>query len=447
LLQYKLPIVRARYKIRGATATAIAGNVEGAIRDGRLVPGEQLPTVRAVARSLRVSPATVAAAYRTLRQRGCVTAQGRRGTRISQRPPLPVRTAPIIPAHLRDLAYGNPDPALLPPLAPALKRLGREPRLYGEPTHHPELLAHAARQLAADGIATEALAVVGGALDGIERVLQAWLRPGDRVAIEDPGYAAVIDLVSALGLVAEPVGVDDSGPLPEDVARALGQGASALIVTPRAQNPTGAALDAARVKELAPVLAAHPDVLVVEDDHAGPVAGVPALTLSGGRSRWASVRSVSKSLGPDLRLAVMAGDATTISRVAGRQQLGVGWVSHVLQGLVAALWQDPATERQLEAARDTYTRRREALLAALAARGIAAHGRSGLNVWVPVPEEAPAMNALAAAGFAVRAGEQHRIRSGPAVRLTIATLRPEEAGRLADALAVAFAPVRRSAPA
>ena len=433
--------------MRGSTASDLAADLEAAIRVGRLAPGERLPTVRAEARRLRLSPATVAAAYRTLRQRGCVTAQGRRGTRVSQRPPLPVRTAPVIPAHLRDLAYGNPDPALLPPLAPALRRLGRAPRLYGEPTLHPELLAHAARQLAADGIPTTGLAVAGGALDGIERVLQAWLRPGDRVAVEDPGYAAVLDLVSALGLVAEPVALDDDGPLPEEVARALAAGAAALIVTPRAQNPTGAALTPARVRALAVVLAAHPEALVVEDDHAGPVAGAHALTLAPGRARWASVRSVSKSLGPDLRLAVVAGDATTISRVAGRQRLGVGWVSHVLQGLVATLWTDPAAERRLAVARETYAARRAALLAALAARGIAAHGRSGLNVWIPVPEEAPVVHALAEAGFAVRAGESHRLRSGPAVRITIATLQPRDAPRVADAVAHALRPARRTAPA
>jgi DNA-binding transcriptional MocR family regulator len=189
-------------------------------------------------------------------------------------------------------------------------------------------------------------------------------------------------------------------------------------------------------------------VLLVEDDHAGPVAGVPALTLAhDARPRWAVVRSVSKSLGPDLRLALLAGDALTVARVEGRQSLGCGWVSHVLQAAVAALWSDPRVARRLERAERAYTGRRRALLAALARRGITAHGRSGLNVWVPVPEESAAVTALAAAGWAVRAGERYRLRSPPAVRVTIATLEPRDAERFAADLARALARSDRTSTA
>jgi DNA-binding transcriptional MocR family regulator len=437
----------ARYGIRGAGASTIATSVETAIREGRLGPGASLPTVRELAEALRVSPTTVAAAYRTLRQRGLVHARGRRGTRVSERPPLPVRALVAAPPHLRDLSLGNPDPALLPPLRRVLGRLPPRPGLYGEPANRRELLALATRQLDEDGIPQDAMAVVGGALDGIERVLQAHLRAGDRVAVEDPGYLAVFDLIAALGLLAEPVAVDDAGPLPDALARALRGGVEAFILTPRAQNPTGAALDPARARELRRVLARHPGVLLVEDDHAGPVAGAGALSICHGRERWAHVRSVSKSLGPDLRLAVLAGDATTVARVEGRQSVGTGWVSHLLQDLVVGLWSDPATETLLERAAAEYASRRQALLGALAAHGIEAHGRSGLNVWVPVPEEAAVVAALAHEGWAVRAGERYRLRAGPAVRVTIATLAPRDADRVAAALARTLRPPARRASA
>ena len=436
-----------RYGIRGGGASGIVASVEAAIRAGRLAPGASLPTVRELARALRLSPTTVAAAYRTLRLRGLVHAQGRRGTRISPRPPLSVRPLASAPPHLRDLSLGNPDPALLPPLHRALGRLPRRPGLYGEAANRPALLALAARQLEAEGLPRGALAVTSGALDGIERVLQAHLRPGDRIAVEDPGYVAVFDLVAALGLVAEPVRVDDSGPLPGDLARALRAGVEAFIATPRAQNPTGAALDPARARELRAVLARQPEVLVVEDDHAGPVAGRPALSVCQGRERWAIVRSVSKSLGPDLRLAILIGDPTTVARVEGRQSVGTGWVSHLLQDLVAGLWSDPATERLLRRAADVYAARRDALLRSLRAHGFAAHGRSGLNVWIPVPEEAAVTAALAHAGWAVRAGERYRLRSAPAVRVTIAALLPREAERLAATLARSLGPEARRASA
>jgi len=437
--------VPAHYLIKGATATEIAASVEAGIRQGRLPAGSALPTVRGLAAALGLSPATVASAYGTLRQRGLVSGQGRRGTRVAQRPPLPTPPRAPVPAHLVDLAEGNPDPGRLPKLQPALASGSRQPRLYGEPTNREALLRLAERQLGADGIPTQFLAVVGGALDGIERVLQAQLRPGDRVAVEDPGYTGVLDLLGALGLVAEPVALDDLGPDPADLRRALRSGVQAFVLTPRAQNPTGAALDERRARELRRALDERPDVLLIEDDHAGPVAGVPALTLCRpGRERWAVVRSVSKSLGPDLRLAILAGDATTVARVEGRQLVGTGWVSHVLQGLVEALWSDRRTEARLLAAAAAYTERRRALIQALARRGVPAHGRSGLNVWVPVPEEAAAVAHLAEAGWAVRAGERYRLRSGPAVRVTISRLDPDDAERVAEAIVQALVPAKRT---
>lgn len=428
-----------QYRIQGRTASALARSVEDGIREGRLGPGAALPTVRELARRLRVSPGTVAAAYRELRARGLLVTGGRRGTRVGARPALAKPVPAPVPAHLRNLAEGNPDPALLPPLRPALARAAPRPVLYGESMRHAELLRLASRELGRDGVPTGALAVVSGALDGLERLFLAHLRPGDRVAVEDPGYTGVLDLLAALGLLAEPVAVDDFGPRPDELERALRAGVTAVLVTPRAHNPTGAALDAERVRALQRVLGAHPDAFVIEDDHAGPIAGVPALTLAGAaRPRWAVVRSVSKSLGPDLRLALLAGDALTVARVEGRQSLGCGWVSHVLQAAVAALWSDPGVARRLARADRIYAERRGALVDALARRGIAAHGRSGLNVWVPVPEEAAVVTALAAAGWAVRAGERYRLKTPPAIRVTISTLLPPDAERFSADLARAL---------
>ena len=431
--------------ISGSTAVEISDSIEAALREGRLAPGDRLPTVRALSRWRRVSPATVASAYRSLRERGLLVAQGRRGTRISARPPLYTRPLPPVPTNARNLAAGNPDPALLPGLGPALKRLEPQPRLYAEELMLPELLRLSRRGFEQDGIPARMLAVVGGALDGIERVLGSHLRRGDHVAVEDPAFSGVLALLSALGLVPEPVAIDDSGLLPAALETTLRRGVQALIVTPRAQNPTGAALDSARVRALRRVLRVFPEVLIIEDDHAGPVAGVPAHTLcDAGRARWAVVRSVSKSLGPDLRLAVLSGDAATVARVEGRQLLGIRWVSHILQRLVVELWTERGMASRLKRAERTYSQRRRALLAALGEHGIEGRGRSGLNVWVPVPEEASVVSYLLECGWAVVAGERYRLESPPAIRITTATLEPSDAPHLAADLARALAPSGRT---
>jgi DNA-binding transcriptional MocR family regulator len=75
-------------------------------------------------------------------------------------------------------------------------------------------------------------------------------------------------------------------------------GVEAFVVTPRAQNPMGAALDESRASELRRILRRHADVLLIEDDHAGSASGAPAISLTdAGLARWASVHSVSQTRG------------------------------------------------------------------------------------------------------------------------------------------------------
>jgi len=436
---------RYRYRVEGQGASQIAASIETGVREGALRPGQDLLSVRDLAARLGVSPSTVATAYRVLRERGLVTTRGRGGTRISLGPPIPVRGPVQVPAGVRNLADGNPDPDLLPDLGPALAQLGGKSRLYGEAPNLPRLVELAQRQFEHEGVPADALTVVGGAMEGFERVLGAHLDRGDRIAIEDPGHANLIDLARALGLEVEPVPVDEQGPMVDDVERALRRGARAVTITPRAHNPTGATLSSQRAADLAEVVQQFPDVVVIEDDHAGRIADAPARTLTGaGLNRWAVVRSVSKALGPDLRLAVVAGDRTTIARVEGRRLLGTGWVSSVLQELVVALWSDPHTDRLLATAQQAYAERRRALINALRERGIAAQGSSGLNVWVPVAEEQGPTRRLLDLGWAVSAGQRFRLISPPALRITSTTLLPKEAERFADDFTRSLRPDHRT---
>lgn len=434
-----------QYSIAGTGAESIAASIEEGISGGALAPGDALPPVRELAARLGVNANTAAAAYRLLRDRGAVETSGRRGTRVRHRPATTPRSllGLDIPAGVRDLSTGNPHPDLLPITAVPHHDSQTRPVLYGEPAVSAGLADCAGAALRADGVAAEHLAVTSGALDGIERALSAHLRPGDRVAVEDPGWANLLDLLAALGLSIEPVRVDDDGPLTADVARALDGGVRALIVTTRAQNPTGAAVSAHRAGELRALLSGR-DVLVVEDDHCAGISGVGLHALAGSSGHWAFVRSASKAYGPDLRVAVLAGDQRTVERVHGRLRLGPGWVSHLLQDLAVRLWSDDAASRLVRQAERRYTENRTRLRAALADRGVTARGRSGLNVWIPVPDETVAITRLLNSGWAAAPGSRFRIDTPAGIRVTIADLTDSEIDPLADAIAEAMRTAGRS---
>jgi DNA-binding transcriptional MocR family regulator len=435
-----------QYRIRARSAAELVASIEAGVASGELAPGQRLPSVRHLALEVGLSPATVAAGLSELRRRGVVLTEPRRSTRIGEKPPVASSRALLpVPDGARDLSRGNPDPALLPDLERALSGLTLPSRLYGDTAALSELTALAREQLRADGVPSESLCVVSGALDGIERVLEAHLRPGDRVAVENPGYAALFDLLRARGLALEPVTVDERGMRPAELRNALARGAIAAIITPRGQNPTGAVLDEGRARELRAEFARAPRTLVIEDDHLGPVAGAELHTTIVGVPRWAATRSVAKALGPDLRLAVLTGDPQTLARVQGRQQCGPGWVSHILQRVVLSLWTDAATQELVRRAGVIYAQRRALFLDCLAQRGVPASGASGLNVWVPVADETGVVGALLSRGWVVSPGAPYRLgASAPAIRVTISTLGEQEAGRLADDVAAVLAPVAAS---
>jgi len=428
--------VSEQYRITGSSANEIAASVEAAVAAGRLAAGEALPSVRRLARALGVSPTTVAAAVAELRRRGVVVSRPRSGMRVAERPPLrPARPAAAVPPGARDLVSGSPDVALLPDLEPALHAIAAPQRLYGDEPVLPELAAVAGAAFAADGVTAGRVCAVNGALDGIERVLSAHLVAGDAVAVEDPGWPGVFDVARMLGLRLVGVAVDERGMRPEALAAA---GARAVVLTPRGHNPCGAALDAERAAALREAL--PDDVLVVEDDHLGPVAGTAWHTLTTDRARWAAIRSVSKWLGPDLRLAVLAGDEVTLARVEGRQSLGPGWVSGIAQRLVARLWGDEVVMASVARAAETYAQRR-ATLASLLDVPVPP---SGINLWVPVADEDAAVRSLLAEGWAVAPGRPYRLSAHPAIRITTATVDVSEAPALADAVRRAAAPPRRT---
>ncbi|MFF9208113.1 MULTISPECIES: aminotransferase class I/II-fold pyridoxal phosphate-dependent enzyme [unclassified Streptomyces] len=421
-----------QYGFSGTTAKGIAASVERGVAEGALGPGAALPPVRRLADDLGVSPGTVATAYKELRQRGIVVTRGRGGTVIAPAPAVASRRPPKVPEGLRDLAGGHPDPRLLPALVPP-SRLSPGARSHRSTPRLAHLEEAVRDWLRPDGVPVEHVTFAHGALDLIGRLLSVELRPGDAVAMEDPGYHHLLDLVAALGLRIVPVAVDDEGMRPDALREALRAGVRAVVCSPRAQNPYGGCFSAARRDALAEVLRGAGEVLVVENDHASAVADAPLWTLgASGLARWVHVRTVSKFLGTDLRWAAAACDPVTLARHDGRLLLTSGWVSHLLQDTVHGLMTDDGTRALVARAREAYAQRRRALRDALAERGVAAHGASGLNLWVPVRDESAVVNGLRSHGWWVAAGARFRLAAPPGVRISVAELESADAVRLAS---------------
>jgi DNA-binding transcriptional MocR family regulator len=418
------------------SAAELSAHLESEILAGRLAPGDRLDPVRSAAAALGLAPNTVASAYRALTERGLVIGRGRRGTFVADRRPT-FAPEPMIPDDSVDLASGNPDPALLPDIGAIVKRIDVPTTLYGEEPVLGEFEQAVREHLASP---PGEMAVVSGALDGIERVLAAHLRPGDRVGIENPGWPAMVDLVRAMLLRPVPITIDEEGPDPESVASSIAT-LDGLVLTSRVQNPTGACVSESRASQLAGVLDRHPDVLVVEDDHAGPISGVDLFAVGPGRRRWALAASMSKAIGPDLRIAALFGDRETIDAVRGRQGVGPGWVSHLLQRVAAVVIAEHSDT--FERATATYRRRRDALVAELAEHGLPVRAPSGLNVWVPVPDPASAVAACLDSGYAIRSGDAFVLDDTRAVRVTTSRMTPDQATDVARILARAATGERR----
>lgn len=429
-------------EITGTTASDIADSVRGLRDRGILRPGSPLPPVRELAARLGVNRNTAVAAYRQLAQAGLVVSRGRAGTVLAGHESV-AQEGYAADTVLRDVGTGNPDPRLIPDPSPALMNIASRPVLYGEPVIDRGLDEWARRWIAADLDVDFRITITSGAVDAVERLLAQALTRDDAVALEDPCFLASIHTVRLGGYRAVAVPVDDQGMTVDGLRAALDAGIRAVICTPRAQNPTGASLSAARAAELRAVLADHPYVLIIEDDHFSMLSQRPYESLIGpGHRRFALVRSVSKFLGPDMCLAIAATDAETADRLAMRLSPGTTWVSHLLQRLALTQLTDETVTAEVAAAAAHYAERNTAFAARLRANGIDAPASDGLSLWVELPQPARIVTErLMRRGWLARTGGEFALgdRAEPShhLRLTVHDLDDEDAATLVDDLVAA----------
>jgi DNA-binding transcriptional MocR family regulator len=428
------------------SARGIAAAVSRLVTAGRLPGGTRLPTVRDVARELGVSPTTVSEAWQSLMRAGAIQTRGRSGTFVAALPRQRLRYAQMgAPALATNLSTGVPDHHLLPDLTEALKRIG-DGRLTTSYLDAPVLPALEEVLRSRWPFRPERMTVVDGALDALDRITAAVVRFGDRVLVEDPAFPPMLDLLEAVGATVIGASLDRDGLSPRRLADLLAEFQPvALYLQPRAHNPTGVSMTRDHAAALARVIADCPELVVVEDDHAGDIASAPAVSIGAFLpDQTVHVSSFSKSHGPDLRLAAVGGPAPLVAAVADRRLLGPGWSSRLLQAVLLDLLSDPAAIAAVAAARDEYARRRAGLLDALDRHGVTATAADGINLWLAVEDQQYAMVTLAAHGVAVAPGAPFLVDPGGTdhVRVTAGLVR-DGFDDLASILASAAGSVQR----
>jgi DNA-binding transcriptional MocR family regulator len=422
-------------KITGKSSAEIFESVRSLVQSGQLPSGQPLPAVRDLAVALGVNRNTVASAYRRLTSGGIAIAQGRLGTTIFWQASPGEQEGASPGSPLVDLASGNPNPEFLADTGKLPARQQARPRLYGETTVDEELETVIRRWLDPDCLQPYEVNLTHGAVDAIERLAAAHLLAGDKVAVEEPCFLGTINALRVGGAQAVGVDVDEQGMRPEMLARALRAGAQAVLITPRVHNPTGCSLTEQRATALRDCLERFPNVLVIVDDHFALLAdSVYHSVVPPSTKRWALVRSMSKALGPDLRMAFVASDKLTSQRLRLRLAPGMSWVSHLLQDLVSACLTSSSVARQVSHAKAEYAVRRRELQDALASQGIPVPTTGdGFNVWVPLQRDARELaQAMARRGWLVRSGDAFEVQAqSRALRITVSTLINGQARRLA----------------
>lgn len=419
------------------TSRGIALETGAMIRSGLLPVGTKLPSVRDLAFKLGISPATVSIAWADLRRHKIIGGRGRNGAwvmedRFAPRPTRLVSSGNYGPDVL-NLAIASPDVDLLPPLEKALVHgaNARQLNSYERVRILPELETAVRPTWPYD---PGAFLVTNGGYNAVYTLLHALVPPGAPVAIEDPTALRLLDILEDLNVPIIPVACDRLGPIPEALAEALKARPVAFLFQPRIHSVTGVSMTRERLEALGDVLEGT-SALIVEDDGVGGVSDAKRHSL-GSRfpDRVIHILSYSKTLGPDLRLAVLSSSASVVEQIQSYRSFSAGWTSRLLQAATSWLLRDPETSNIIHRARTTYRERRHALASALLGHGMEIDEGDGLSVLVPVKSENFALVTLASRGIAVHAGSKFSLKPVNAIRVATSVLRLPDVDRVAAAI-------------
>jgi GntR family transcriptional regulator/MocR family aminotransferase len=367
-----------------------------AILDGHLRPRDLLPPTRELARALSVSRTTVTVAYDRLWGEGLVVSHVGSGTFVSEhtsraRPlakrnrtqsalqPRPVwKTIPLSTAFARpaefDFRTGLPDVSMFP-FETWRRLLFRQLRngalgtgTYADPAGDRGLRQAIARHIAISrGVQTspEDIVITNGTQQAFDVIARVLLAPGDRVAVEDPGYVPARLLFRSLGARVLGIPVDRQGL----VVDGLPDTCRLVHVTPSHQYPLGMSMSPARRLALLEWAQRH-DAAIIEDDYDSefrfggrPLEPLQTLDSSG---RVVYVGSFSKTMLPTLRLgfAVMP---PSLRDAAHRAKYVMDWHSSVpAQAALASFIDEGGFARHVRKMNATYRARHQLITTVLA---------------------------------------------------------------------------------
>lgn len=389
----------------------LAGSIAIGIRDGRLLPGDRLPTQRWLAEKLGIDVATVTRAYAEAHRQGLVTATVGRGTFVRADAPL-----------LRQIGRGHPvidmtmnlpplpaDPALHAMLQNGLERLLRRQDIAALMTYHWDTGSAEDRDAAAQWLAPsmgrvdpQRVLLCPGAQSAILAVITSLARAGDVIATEQMAYPGLRAAAAQLGITLMGVAMDEEGMMPEDLDRICLHTRPRLIVcTATIQNPTTATMSAARREAIVEIAQLH-GIPILEDDAYGLFPTKPPAALA----QYAPdlvfhLSTLAKTLTPGLRLAyLVAPTLSHVDRLTAALRATAQMGSALIAALVTGWIRDGDAQRLFDAIRLEATARQEVAGGILAGLDARRHP-NGLHVWLPLPEH---WKSLDFAGYARRHG-------------------------------------------
>ena len=441
----ELPIVLDRGGARRPLAVQVAEAVRGATADGMLRPGERLPSTRDLAKRLGVSRSVTAAAYDQLLAEGWIEGRHGSGTYVTEVPPAP-RSRPArrrspagTAAPLLDLGAGSAAASLIDAAAwrrawraaaeqPVLRRPEREGLLAMRAAVAEHLLRHRGLVVGPDAVLATA-----GTSAAVSEFATAALRPGDRVAIEDPGYQRAAAAFKTAGVEVLPVPVDEQGL----VVDAVPAGVRAVFCTPAHQYPLGARMTAER--RVALVTRARAERFwVLEDDYDGEfrfdVAPLPLLA-SLAPDAVVHLGTASKMLTPALGTGWLVAPPAVVAALAEHRRRTGTQPGPAGQQVLTALIEHGDLARHLRRVRRVFAERRTIVVDALQAAGIDVVGdAAGAHVVVPLASaeaERAAVVRGAAAGLALDGLARHHLGTPERYGLAVGYGGPETGELLA----------------